>query len=182
MLDFFRAVGAAALVAFSVGQADAATVPTFEGTIPYASIIDDGRVNAVASGVVLDADGSEFELSIGGLFDMSPLGANPQSVFLNIFETPVGGPLVLSSFTLLSNVVEAGPVATLLFEIEDGSALGRFPPQARVVLSGLTGPGSLGEGTVDVAVFLAPIPLPAAAPLMLGGLALLGFAARRRAA
>ncbi len=171
-VGLFAAVGIA-------GPATAATVPAFQGTIGYSAVIDGGIIDALASGDVADGSGALFELSIGGLFDLDPLGANPGLVFLNIFE-PSFGPLALGSATLVSSLVETGPVATLLFLIEDGRLLSRVLPEARVVLSGLTGPTLDGFGEADIAVFLTPIPLPAAATLLLAGLAGLALAGHRR--
>ncbi len=166
------------LAAFSAVPARAVPVSVLEGEIAYAAVVDGDLVEAVAGGSVFDGEGEGFEITMGGLFDLDPLGANPGLVFLNIFE-PVSSTLVLSSFTLLDSVVGPGSVATLVFLIEDGERLGRVAPEVRLVLSGLTGGAPDGAGTMQVTVFLAAIPLPTAAPMLMAAIAGLALAARR---
>ena len=181
MVLFNRLLLAAALAFGFSSAAPAASLPSvqvFQGTVDFfLDPVDPGRVDAIVfPSLVVGHGGAFFEFSAAGEFALSPLGGDVTNFFLNIFaedqtEVLVGGAL------LGAPMVSPGPEAAVLFSIVDGTILQRFKSTALLRLSGL----DEGLGTVDIAVLLTPIPLPAAAPLLLAGLAGLALVRRRRA-
>lgn len=171
-------------IALTFGLAGASTA----ATMPHVKVFD-GRVMAILSPDPADANrldafvldeisgpgGARFEIGILGSFDVSPLGSNVSGFALNIFDLNLDE--VLISDTLLgAPLVSQGPTAEVLFSISSGSVLQQFKPTGLLRLSGYAASNS----TVDVEVFLSPIPLPAAAPMLLGGIAALALIRSRR--
>lgn len=183
MVLFSRALLSIALAVGLAGAATAATMPrvkVFDGTVSAILWEDPRDANRLEASVLEEISGlggSGFEISILGSFGLSPLGSNVSGFVLNIFDLNFGE--VLSSDTLLgAPLVSPGPTAEVLFSISSGSILQQFKPTGLLRLSDY----EVSNSTVDVEVFLSPIPLPAAAPMLLGGIAILALVRSRRRA
>ncbi len=183
MLLFNRILFAAVLALGLAGAASAATMPTvkvFGGTVFYDAFVTPGMPGEVDTivfpSLISGPGGTLFEFSAGAVFDLAPLGGNVSGFFLNIFDAALS-PALVGGDLLGAPAVFPGPTADVLFTVVDGSILSMFRPTALLRLSGLDEAG----GTVGVEIFMAPIPLPAAAPMLLAGIALIiGLRHRRR--
>lgn len=183
MVLFNRALLSIALAFGLASASTAATMPhvkVFDGTVMAIlspDPADANRLDAFVLDEISGPGGSRVEISILGGFGLSPLGSNVSGFILNIFDLNFNE--VLSSDTLLgAPLVSPGPIAEVLFSISSGSILQQFKPTGLLRLSDYAASNS----TVDVEVFLSPIPLPAAAPMLLGGIAALALVRTRRRA
>jgi hypothetical protein len=125
-----------------------------------------------------NVDAVTVQLDLGGLLSISDLQTRLYSAALNptlpVLGAPTGG-----AIQAWSTAFSAGPATgTVNLLPMTNLAAGTYVLEVRGNVTGTFG-GSY-TGTLNVAQGMAPVPVPAAFPLMLSGLGFVGAALRRR--
>ncbi|WP_333834885.1 hypothetical protein [Rubrimonas sp.] len=159
-------------------SAVAATLLERPSTVIYSGVVDYEIDREVGVAFAIGALDGGLDLFVSGVFDPGTDGANPRDVAILVADAD--GTQIVDAMGL--DMVEFGPgsLALLLADVR-GAAAAEFAGEGLLALfQDPAFPAATGVGTVELRRFddLAVIPLPPAAPLLLGGL--LSIAIMRR--